>query len=85
MRGHSVTIGPDKVEIAARDASGRKQMASITLTATGNLSIEAARSIELKAPSIAIDGNVVKVEGDASTEISGGGTCSIKAGVVKIN
>jgi hypothetical protein len=73
------------VQIAARDASGQTQMASITLTATGDLSIEAARRLELKAPSITIDGNVVKVEGDASTEISGGATCSIKAGVVKIN
>jgi uncharacterized protein involved in type VI secretion and phage assembly len=85
MRGHSVTIGPDKVQIAARDASGQKEMASITLTAAGNLSIEAARSIELKAPSITIDGDLVKVEGNASTEISSGATCSIKAALVKIN
>lgn len=84
-RGHAVTIGPDKVQIEASDATGQSETVSITLTATGNLSIEAARSIELKAPSITIKSNVLNVKSDAKTEINGGAACNIQASLVKIN
>jgi uncharacterized protein involved in type VI secretion and phage assembly len=84
-RGHAVRIGLDKIEIEAADASGENEMASITLDAAGKVSIEAARSIELKAPSISIKSTKLDVTSEASTDIKGGQACSIQAALVKIN
>jgi uncharacterized protein involved in type VI secretion and phage assembly len=85
MRGHRITLGPEKVEIATMDATGSKPTASITLDAAGSISIEADRKIELKTPSITIQGKVVEIKSDASMDINGGQACNIQASLVKIN
>jgi uncharacterized protein involved in type VI secretion and phage assembly len=82
--GHSLTIELDQVRIEARDPTGNR-MASVTLTAKGDLSLEAARSIELKAPSISIKSNVLNIQSDGRAEIKAAAACSIEAPLVKIN
>jgi uncharacterized protein involved in type VI secretion and phage assembly len=85
-RRHTITLGPEKVEIATMDPTGQKRTTSLTLDAAkGSVSIEADAAIELKAPSITIKGKVVKIESDASMSINGGQVCNIQASLVKIN
>jgi uncharacterized protein involved in type VI secretion and phage assembly len=84
-RRHTITIGPERVEIATLDATGSKRTTSLTLDAAGSVSIEADRAIELKAPSITIQGKVVEIKSDASMDINGGQACNIQARLVKIN
>jgi len=81
--GHTITIGPKKVEIETVAASG--STTNLTLDTAGSVSIKAHTSIVLDAPSITIKGNVVNVKSDASMDINGGLACGIQAGVVKIN
>ena len=76
VSGHTVTLTPDSITVQTDGGT-----ASITLTQqTGEVSIEAQQSITLKAPSITLSGTAVKVEGDATVEIQGGGACEIKGG-----
>lgn len=85
MRHHTITIGPEKVEIATMDTTGQKRTASLTLDAAGNVSIEADSAIKLEAPRITIKGKVVQIKSDASMEIDGGQVCNLQASLVKIN
>ncbi|MGH8554530.1 MAG: phage baseplate assembly protein V [Gammaproteobacteria bacterium] len=85
MRHHTITIEPDKVEIATMDATGSKPTTRFTLNAAGSISIAADRAIEIKAPSITIQGKVVEIKSDASMDINGGQACNIQASLVKIN
>lgn len=59
--------------------------ATITLDVSGAITLQSTTSIELKAPSITLDGLNVSIKGSASTSVEGGATCSIQAGMVKIN
>ena len=52
--------------------------ASVTLSMTGQVTIEGAVSITLKAPAITLDGKVVQISVTASTTVDGGGQCTIK-------
>jgi uncharacterized protein involved in type VI secretion and phage assembly len=52
--------------------------ASITLSVTGQVTIEGLVAIKLKAPLIELDGKLVKISGTASTIVDGGGQCAIK-------
>jgi uncharacterized protein involved in type VI secretion and phage assembly len=75
-----ITVGPTKVEMTT--AEGKT---SFTLDSVGNVSIRSTRSIELKAPTITIDGDTVEVKGRNVTSIDGGRKCDIKAAQVLIN
>jgi phage protein D/phage baseplate assembly protein gpV len=73
----------------------------VTITAGSDLSIDAKRSISLKAPqvsvagdtkvevkssaSMSVEGATVSVKGTASADIDGGGMCNVHAGLVRIN
>jgi hypothetical protein len=59
--------------------------AKIELAAEGDVSITAKLKIELKAPSISIDGEVLEINGSSSTKLSAGGLCEIQGAMVKIN
>jgi uncharacterized protein involved in type VI secretion and phage assembly len=58
--------------------------ASITLSVSGQVTIEGLVGIKLKAPLIEIDGKVVKISGTASTIVDGGAQCAIKGAKVDI-
>lgn len=76
----TVTMDPLKVEIATAGGA-----ATVTIDTAGNVSIKAALGIELKAPTITLEGGVVNIKSAASTSINGGAACNIQAGLVKIN
>ena len=78
--GHEVKIGPEQIELSAVGGT-----ATVTLGASGNVTIQAALRLELKAPSISIQGNNVEVKGTVSALVDGGLACAVKAGMVKIN
>ena len=75
-----ITIDPSRIELATTGDT-----AAVSLDKEGNLSIHAARSIELKANSISIEGNTVKIKSNSRTNIDGGRSCDIRAAQVKIN
>ena len=58
---------------------------SVKLDSLGNVTIEGAVSITLKAPSITIDGTNVTVKGTASATLQSSGDCVIKGMLVHIN
>jgi uncharacterized protein involved in type VI secretion and phage assembly len=58
--------------------------ASITLSVSGQVTIEGLAAIKLKAPLIELDGTVVKISGTASTIVVGGAQCAIKGAKVDI-
>jgi len=76
------TIKMDANQIKLSTSGGT---ATVTLDTSGTIKLQAAQSIELKAPTITLDGLNVTVKGSASTKVDGGATCSIQAGLVKIN
>jgi len=67
-----ITIGPKKIKIETAGST-----ATVTLDQTGEITIEAQRSLALKAPSITIEGGTVDIQGSTS--------CNIDARLVKIN
>jgi uncharacterized protein involved in type VI secretion and phage assembly len=75
-----IVMDPLKIEVTTTEGT-----ASITLDTAGNVSIKGALSIELKAPTITIEGGVVDIKSSASTSINGGPACNIQAALVKIN
>ncbi len=76
------TIKMDATQIKLSTAS---DTASITLDTSGSISVKGSVSIELKAPTITLDGTNVTVKGSARASIEGGATCNIQGGLVKIN
>ena len=80
-----VTVGPSKVEITTRDETGENTTATVSINGSGDISVEAERSIALKAPKITIDGDTVEITSNVSMTINGGQLCDLKAGLVKIN
>jgi phage baseplate assembly protein V len=75
-----ITIDPTKIEITTTE-----NKVSLKLDKAGNLSVESARSIALKAPRISIEGDSVEIKSSTRTDIDGGQACDIQAGLVKIN
>ncbi len=75
-----VEILPEKIEI-----STTKGTAKITLDTTGNITIEAALSLTLKARQIKLDGTQVEIAGQVKTDVKSNGECSINAPLVRIN
>jgi hypothetical protein len=58
---------------------------TFTLDTVGNVSIQSTLSIELKAPTITIEGDTVTVKGKVRTKIGDGRICDINARLVRIN
>ncbi len=75
-----ITIDSDKVELTTAGGT-----AVITLESDGSISLQSEARINLQAPNISIQGDVLKIQGSASASIDGGGMCEIQAGLVKIN
>jgi uncharacterized protein involved in type VI secretion and phage assembly len=76
-----ITIDPMSIKLSTTGDT-----ASITLDTIGTVSIQAAASIELKAPQIKIQGGVsVDIQGAGTTSIKGGTLCEIQGSLVKIN
>lgn len=75
-----ITIDPKKIEISTAEGT-----ATISCDTAGNVSIQAAKSIELKAPTITLDGGKVDIKSSARTTINGGQSCDIKASMIRIN
>jgi len=75
-----IEILPEKIEI-----STTKGTAKITLNTTGNITIEAALSLTLKARQIKLDGTQVEITGQVKTDVKSNGECSINAPRVRIN
>ncbi len=75
-----VTITPSKIELETTGGT-----ATAKLETAGKVSIQAAQSIELTAPSVTISGGVVQFKSNAGFDIKAAGTCSIQAPLVKIN
>ncbi len=80
-----ITVGPSKVKITTRDKTAEKSTATVSINGSGDISVEAERSIALKAPKITIDGDMIEINSSNSMTINGGQLCDLKAGVVKIN
>jgi uncharacterized protein involved in type VI secretion and phage assembly len=75
-----ITIDPTKVEMTT--AEGKT---TFTLDTIGNVSIRSTLGIELKAPTITIEGDTVTLKGKVRTKIGDGQSCDISAGLVRIN
>lgn len=75
-----ITIDPAKVEMETTEGK-----TTFTLDTVGNISIQSTLGIELKAPTITIEGNKVTIKGNVLTKIGDGQSCDIRAGLVKIN
>jgi uncharacterized protein involved in type VI secretion and phage assembly len=78
--GQKVTIDPQQIELSAGDGA-----ASITLGTSGTIAIEASLSIELKAQKVTVEGTTVDVKASAAGTLDGGGTCTVKGAMVRIN
>ncbi len=59
--------------------------ASIQMTIGGAVTITAATSIELNAPTITLNGTVVEMKAASSAILNGGASCTVQGAVVKIN
>lgn len=77
-------LGLDAVTLEAGTAVTPAQ-ASVKLDSLGNVTIEGALSITLKAPSITLDGANVTIKGSASALLQSSGDCTIKGTFVRIN
>lgn len=77
---HSITMKPSTIEIATAGAT-----AKVVLKKDGAITIEAKTTLDLKAPTIRIQGDVLKMEGTASATLDGGTACTIKGTLVNIN
>jgi len=78
--GHTVTVGPTEIRLATDKDTATVSLGAdgaVAVKATGALTLE-ARSIELKAPSIA-------VKGGKDVAITAGTQCSVKSAMVEIN
>jgi uncharacterized protein involved in type VI secretion and phage assembly len=75
-----ITIDPEKVELSTAQGT-----AVITLGSEGKISLQSTVRINLQAPTISIQGDVLEVQGTASASIDGGGLCEIQGALVKIN
>jgi uncharacterized protein involved in type VI secretion and phage assembly len=75
-----VTIDPNKIELATAG-----ETVKVSLSSEGELAIEAATSLKLKAKKIEIEGTTVDIRADVSTSMNGGRLCDIEATLVQIN
>ena len=78
--GQTITLAPDRIELASGDA------AKITLTTSGTVTIEASAQIELKAPAIKANAtSSLDLKASIAATLDGGADCTVKGILVKIN
>ncbi|MBY0396301.1 MAG: phage baseplate assembly protein V [Thermoleophilia bacterium] len=76
-----ITLSADGIELSAGDGA-----ATISLSASGAITVEGRTSIELKAPTVTVSASAsAEVSGDASVKVSSSGECSVSGGIVRIN
>jgi phage baseplate assembly protein gpV len=76
----TLTLDPLAIEVATTGG-----LASVRLGTDGSVSITAATRIELKAPSISIEGGVVEIKSAGAATTTAGGTYTVQAPLVTIN
>lgn len=76
----TIKLDPAQIEVSTTGGA-----AAVTLSAAGSVSIQAALSIELKAPAITIEGATLELKGASVANLNGGAACNIQAALVKIN
>jgi uncharacterized protein involved in type VI secretion and phage assembly len=73
-----ITLDQQKIEL---EAAGGK----VTIQTAGTITIQANTRLELKAPTISIEGQTIDVKASAAATLDGGGACTVKGGLVQIN
>jgi phage baseplate assembly protein V len=76
----TITMTPQKIEMATEGGK-----AKVTVETAGRVAVASSVAIELKAPSITLDGKVVDVNATATATLNGDTACTIRGGVVSIN
>lgn len=79
----TLTLDPLKAELAAGTFPPPTR-ASVTLNASGAITIEGLTSITLKAPLIELDAKTLKLSGTAAAIVDGGAQCTIRGARVDI-
>ena len=78
--GQKLTMDQDRIEASAGSGA-----AKLTLTTSGDVTIEGA-TIHLKASgTVEVKGASLDLNGSASAKLEGGGSCTVRGGVVQIN
>jgi uncharacterized protein involved in type VI secretion and phage assembly len=75
-----VKIAPGEIEVNAG-----KGTAKATLSTAGDITLQAAKEISLKAPNVTLDATAQLSLSGTSTTLKGSGTCTIQGGTVAIN
>lgn len=75
-----ITVDPASITLATTG-----ETAKVALDVAGNVTIQAALSIELKATRITLQGSTIDIKSAAATTINGGAACNIEGRLVKIN
>lgn len=76
-----ITLSTDGIELSAGDGA-----ATISLSASGAITVEGRSSIELKAPTVTVSASAAaEVSGDASVKVTSSGECSVSGSIVRIN
>lgn len=75
-----ITLDPTAITVSTTGGA-----ASVKLDVSGAVTIQAAQSIELKAPQITLKGGTVEVSSAASTTVKSSGITSVEGSLVKIN
>lgn len=78
--GQKVTLTPDSVELVTAG-----ETAKLLLETSGRVTLSAKLELTLEAPSLKLSGTSVEVKGSATATLDGGGACTVRGGVVKIN
>jgi phage baseplate assembly protein gpV len=73
---NTLTLGPTGASLEAGTLPPPSK-SSVSMDLVGNVTIQGAISITLKAPSITLDGEIVSISGSASTTVDGGAQCTI--------
>jgi phage protein D/phage baseplate assembly protein gpV len=85
--GKVVIEGTQGVTIDSASANMELKGNQIAIKATGGVTVDGGSgAVDVKAGSqLSLTGMSAKLEGSSTTEVKGGATCSIQAGMVKIN
>jgi phage baseplate assembly protein V len=78
--GQKVTLDSQQIALDAGDGA-----AMIVLEAAGNVTIEAALDLKLKATTVSIEGTTIDVKASAAATLDGGASCTVKGTIVRIN
>lgn len=78
--GQKVTMDAQQIELDAGDGA-----AKVKLETAGNVTIEAALDLKLKATTVSIEGTTIDVKASAAGMLDGGGSCTVKGATVRIN